>query len=113
MHELSITQSILSIALEHAQASRAKRITRIDLTIGELSNIVKQHVEYYFELLSRDTIAARAVLCFNRPPTRLRCRNCGTVFSPNDLNWSCPGCRKLKVEIVSGQECYISSMEID
>ncbi len=113
MHELSITQSILSIALEQAEAVQAKKLTKINLTIGELSGIVDECVEFYFELLSKDTIAAGASLCFARPPTRVRCRNCDNVFSPDNLNWACPNCQEQQIEIISGRECYVSSIEVD
>ncbi len=113
MHELSITQNILSIALEQAKAAQASKITKINLTIGELSGIVDECVQFYFDLLSKDTIAAEANLYFQRPPTKLRCRNCATTFSPDDLDWACPNCREQKIEIVSGRECYVSSIEVD
>jgi len=113
MHELSITQSILSIALEKAKTVPASKITKINLTIGELSGIVDDCVEFYFDLLSKDTIAAEASLSFNRPPTRLRCRNCATTFSPDNLNWACPDCREQKIEIISGRECHVESIEVE
>ena len=113
MHELSITQSILSIALEQAKTAQANRITKINLTIGELSGIVDECVEFYFDLLSKDTIAAEASLSFNRTPTKLRCRNCNTTFSPDNLNWACPNCQEQKIEITSGRECYVESIEVE
>jgi len=113
MHELSITQSILSIALEKAKEASAKKITKINLTIGELSGVVDECVQFYFDLLSKDTIAAEASLSFHRPPTKLRCRSCNTTFLPDNLNWACPSCREQKIEIVSGRECYVSSIEVD
>ena len=113
MHELSITQSILSIALEQAKAAQADKITKIDLTIGELAGIVDECVEFYFDLLSKDTIAAEASLSFHQPPTKLRCRNCATTFSPGNLDWACPNCREQKIEIVSGRECFVSSIEVN
>jgi len=113
MHELSITQNILSIALEQAEAVKASKITKINLTIGELSGIVDECVQFYFELLSKDTIAAKASLCFDRPPTKLRCRNCSTTFSPDNLEWACPNCKEQQVEIISGRECYVSSIEVN
>jgi hydrogenase nickel incorporation protein HypA/HybF len=113
MHELAITESILSIALEQAKAAQASRITQINLTIGELSGIVDECVEFYFDLLNKDTIAAEASLCFERTQTRLRCRHCDTTFSPNDLDWACPNCRERQIEIISGRECYVSSIEVD
>ncbi len=113
MHELAITQSILSIALEQAEAAKANKITRINLTIGELSGIVDDCVQFYFDLLSKDTKAAEAILSFEKPVTRLRCRDCSAAFSPANLDWSCPDCHSQKVEIVSGRECLISSIEVD
>ncbi len=113
MHELSITQSILSIALEKARAVQANKITKINLTIGELTGIVDDCVQFYFNLLSKDTIAAEASLAFEQPPTKLRCRNCSTTFSPDNLNWACPNCQEQKIEIISGRECYVSSIEVD
>ncbi len=113
MHELSIIQSILSIVLEKAEGAQASKITKINLTIGELSGIVDDCVQFYFDILSKDTIAAEASLSFHRPPTKLHCRNCGTTFSPDDLNWACPNCREQKIEIVSGRECYVESIEVE
>ncbi len=113
MHELSITQSIFSIALEQAQAVQASKITKINLTIGELSGIVDECVQFYFDIISKDSIAAEASLSFHRPPTKLRCHNCATTFSPDNLNWACPNCQEQKIEIVSGRECYVESIEVE
>jgi hydrogenase nickel incorporation protein HypA/HybF len=113
MHELSITQSILSIALEQAEAAQANRITKINLVIGELSGIVDECVKFYFDIISKDTIASKANLSFERPPTKLRCRNCDATFSPDNLDWTCPNCREQKIEIVSGRECYVESIEVE
>jgi hydrogenase nickel incorporation protein HypA/HybF len=113
MHEFSITQSILSIALEQAEAAKANKIININLTVGELSGIVDDCVKFYFELLSKDTIAADASLSFEKIPTRLRCRNCNITFPPSSLDWVCPKCREQKVELVSGRECSVTSIEVD
>ena len=113
MHELSITQSILSIALEKADEVQASRVTEINLVIGELSGVVDECVEFYFGLISKDTIAAQASLSFHQTPIRLRCRSCAAAFSPNNLDWACPNCREQKLEIISGRECYVDSIEVD
>jgi len=114
MHELSITQSLLDIVLEKAQAVQATKITRIDLVIGELSGIIDECVSSCFEFVSQGTIAAGATLCFSRPATELRCRQCGTTFSPSpDGDWQCPACGELRTDIISGRECFVSSMEVD
>ena len=113
MHELSITQSILSITLEKAKEAHASKVSRINLVIGELSGIVDECVQFYFDFLSKDTIAADATLSFRQPPTQLCCRNCGTAFSPHNGIWACPSCHEQKVEIISGRELYIESIEVE
>ena len=113
MHELSVTQSILSIALDKANAAHASKVFKINLVIGELSGIVDECVQFYFDFLSKDTIAAEAALSFRQPPTQLRCRNCTTVFAPRNGNWACPNCSEQKIEIISGRELYIESIEVE
>ena len=113
MHELGITQSILSIALEKANEAQARKITKINLIIGELSGVVDDCVQFYFDLLSKDTIAAEASLSFERTPNKLQCRNCATIFSPNNLDWTCPNCHEANVEIISGRECRVDSIEVE
>jgi len=113
MHELSITQNILSIALEKAGEARAARVTRINLALGELSGIASDCVRFYFDFLSKNTIAARADLAFEHRPIELRCHNCRATFSPGKTDWSCPKCHQRKAELVSGRECYIDSIEVE
>ncbi len=113
MHELSITQSILSIALEKANEAQASKISKINLVIGELSGIVSDCVQLYFGFLSKDTLAEEADLSFYQPPTQLRCRNCTTIFSPEEMEWTCPGCQGQNLEILSGRECYVDSIEVE
>ena len=103
----------MSIALEQAKAVQANKITKINLTIGELSGVVDDCVEFYFDLLNKDTIAAEASLSFDRIQTRLRCRHCATTFSPDNLDWACPNCCGRQIEIISGRECYVSSIEVE
>ena len=113
MHELSITQSILSIVLEKANEADASKVSKINLVFGELSGFVDECVQFYFDLLSKDTVAAEATLSFQRPPAQLRCRTCGTTFPPGDGNWACPGCHEQKIETISGRELYIESIEVE
>ncbi len=77
MHELSITEGILSIALG---AAGGRRITAINLVIGDLSSFVDDSVQFYFDILSRGTPAESAALSFLRQPATAMCADCGHVF---------------------------------
>jgi hydrogenase nickel incorporation protein HypA/HybF len=112
MHEMAVTQNILDIAVRHAQQARASRIVQINLVVGELSGIVDDSVQFYFDFLSKDTIAAGATLVFERRPALYRCRACGTSYHPEGLDWSCPGCGTLGFDVLSGREFRIESIEV-
>ena len=113
MHELGITENIVNIALAKAGEAQASRISQINVVIGEMAGFVADCIQFYFDSLSRDTIAQGAVLHFELVPAQLRCRNCSTVFSPQDTIWSCPECRGQSVEISKGRELYIESIEVE
>lgn len=113
MHEQSIVESLLALALENAEKAKASKIRRIYLVVGELSGVVEEAVDFYFSFLSKDTIAAGASIFYVRTPARLRCRNCDNVFSPERLDFHCPECKEQQVEIIGGRELYIDSMEVE
>ena len=62
MHELGVTQSLLDLAVRHAQQAGAARVTQLNVVIGQMANIVDDSVQFYWEIIAQDTIAAGAVL---------------------------------------------------
>ena len=113
MHEQSIVETLLALVLENAEKAKANKILRIYLVVGELSGVVDTAVEFYFSFLSRDTIAAQANINYTHIPTQLHCRNCNEIFLPEKFNFNCPNCKEREVEIISGRELYIDSMEVE
>jgi hydrogenase nickel incorporation protein HypA/HybF len=114
MHELPITESILELALETAQRAGARRIMAIDLVIGELSSIVDDSVQFYFDLISRGTPAESAVLRFRREPGQLVCRACTCGWAASaPLPAVCPGCGSAQLQVVGGQAFRVESIEVD
>jgi hydrogenase nickel incorporation protein HypA/HybF len=113
VHELSVVESLLSVALEHGEKARATRILKIHVVVGDLSGVVDDYVSLYFRFLSEKTIASGADVVFRHTPARLRCRSCGTVFSPGKLDFHCPGCNGQQVDIIGGRELYVDSLEVE
>jgi hydrogenase nickel incorporation protein HypA/HybF len=113
MHELSVTENILEIVQRHAQQAEAKRVMRIRLVIGELSSIVDDSVQFYFDFLSQNTLAAGAKLEFERVPTKVTCGACGHTWQPPTADWTCPQCEQLQARVIAGQEFYVDSIEVE
>jgi hydrogenase nickel incorporation protein HypA/HybF len=114
LHELPATQGILATALETAREAGAERILVIDLVVGELSSIVDDSIQFYFDILSRDTPAAGARLRFRREPGRAECIECRHAYDVRPpLQPYCPACEQGLVRVTGGQNFYIESIEVD
>ena len=113
MHEMSVTESILDIVRRHAEQAQAKRVLRINLVIGELSSIIDDSVQFYFDYLSQDTVAQGAQLCFQRIGIQVSCQGCGNEWAPSSADWTCPRCGLAQARVVSGREFYVDSIEVD
>lgn len=111
MHELPITQNILAVALRHAGDS--KRITRINLVIGDLSSVVGDSVKFYWDIVTKDTIAEGAALHFERIKTKFKCNECGIEFNPETKDFDCPECGSFQVDIIAGKEFKMESIEVE
>jgi hydrogenase nickel incorporation protein HypA/HybF len=113
MHELSITESILKIALRHAEQAGAKRITRLNLVIGELSGVVGESVQFYWDMIAQDTIAAGSELHFEHVPASLRCLSCEHVFPMDGKSHNCPQCGESRVVAAGGDDFRLESIEVE
>ena len=113
MHELAITQGLIDLVLEHAKKAGAKKVLKINVIAGELSGFVDECMQFYYEQMSKDTIAEGAKLEFKRVPTQGRCRECSKEFIIEDLNWVCPQCKSNNVQLIKGMELFVESIEVD
>ncbi|MBN1265442.1 MAG: hydrogenase maturation nickel metallochaperone HypA [Anaerolineales bacterium] len=113
MHELAITESILNISLRHAEKADAAVITDLFLVIGDLSSIVDDSVQFYWDIVSRGTIAEGALLHFKRIPVTMSCTDCGTEYEPDTETMSCPNCGGRQPLIITGEEFFLESITVE
>ncbi|MCC6799935.1 MAG: hydrogenase maturation nickel metallochaperone HypA [Anaerolineae bacterium] len=113
MHELGVTQSLLEIATRHAEQAGATRITRLSLVVGELTSIVDDSVQFYWDLIAAGTLAEGAMLEFRRVPATLRCANCAHEFPLSHDRYVCPRCESSRITVAGGEEFYLESIDVD
>jgi hydrogenase nickel incorporation protein HypA/HybF len=113
MHELSIMQAALSVALDQAKQAGAQRLCVIRLRIGSLSGVVPEALEFAFEALTPGTLAEGAELAIENVPARFWCASCAREFQSDDMFAECPGCRTPSGEMRAGREMEVASLEIE
>ncbi len=113
MHELSIMQSALTMALEQAQRAGARRVLVLRLRIGVLSGVVPEALEFAFEALAPGTLAEGGKLAVEPVPARFWCAACSQEFVSEDFFTDCPKCHQPSGELRGGREMEVASMEIE
>jgi hydrogenase nickel incorporation protein HypA/HybF len=108
MHELAITQSMVDAIVERLGPAR---VTAVNLRIGTVSGVVPDAVRFCFDLVAEGTPVEGATLHIDEPSGRARCRSCGADFPVEDLLLLC-ACGSADVQLVSGQELTIASVEV-
>lgn len=112
MHELSVTQGILNLALDAAHG--AGRIVAIDLLVGELTSFVDDSIQFYFDILGKGTAAEGALLRIRREPASAVCGQCGHAFRVGaPLPPGCPACGSSHLRITGGSALRVESIEIE
>lgn len=113
MHELPITESLLEIATRHAAQAGASRITALNIVIGQLASIIDDSVQFYWDIVAKDSQAEGAALQFKRIPAEFHCLECDLRYKPGLEIEPCPDCGSAKIEILAGQEFYLESIEVE
>ncbi|MCM1982133.1 hydrogenase maturation nickel metallochaperone HypA [Lyngbya confervoides] len=112
MHEISLMENALAIALDYAHRDQASRIHTLRLRIGSLSSVDPEALRFAFEVITQNTIAADAQLEIEACPTRCYCSTCQQDFEPLDLGYECPHCRQWSTTVVQGKELELAAVEV-
>ncbi len=110
MHELAIADSVVTIARRHA---RGRRVTRVDLRVGHMRQVVPSALEFAFELLTQDTELEQAELMIEQVPSAGICRACRAATPLPDFPLCCASCGSLDVELTEGEELLVDSLELE
>ena len=113
MHELPVTEQLLEIVLDHARKAEARRVLKVNLVIGELTRFVGESIQFYFDMLSKETEAEGASLSVIHIPAKATCRQCKMEFHPEGMDWSCPACGGPAEEVMGGREFHVESIEVE
>jgi hydrogenase nickel incorporation protein HypA/HybF len=113
MHELAVTENILNIVLKYAKDAQATKVSKIFLVIGDLSSIVDDSIQFYWDIIAKDTIAEGAQLCFTRITTTFECTKCKVRYSPDGESILCPTCGGADIRIISGEEFFLEAIDVE
>jgi hydrogenase nickel incorporation protein HypA/HybF len=113
VHEISIMQGTLDLALHTAQQSGATQIQALRLRVGAMTGVVPEALQFAFEALREGTIAAAARLDIQTISASYWCPSCQTEFESRDWLQECPHCRRPGAELRHGLELELASIDVN
>jgi hydrogenase nickel incorporation protein HypA/HybF len=110
VHELALSSAIVNTVAKHAEG---RRVATVNLRVGRLRQVVPDTLEFYFEFVARDTVCDGAQLVQEVIDARLHCQRCEHEWEIEIPAFRCPGCGGGDVEIASGDEFEVESIEVE
>lgn len=110
MHELSITQTVVSTITQRMGDAPVRRIR---LEVGKLSGLVPDAVRFCFEMVAAGTTCEGALLEIDEPAGRAHCRSCGADFTTAEVLPLCDACESADIAVLGGTELRIREVEVD
>lgn len=113
MHEMGIALQIVEIATASLPADLGEaRVAAVNLKIGKLAAVVPESLRFCFDVAVKGTPLATAKLVIEEVPVVASCKDCHAQWTINEPVFICKTCESGSLEILSGRELDIESIEV-
>lgn len=113
MHEMGIALQVIEVATASIPPEiKDVKVERISLRIGKLSGVVAENLTFCFEVAARKTPLEGAEMLIEEIPSIARCRACFYQWEVDGAAFVCPECSSVELDMISGRELEVSSIEI-
>ena len=111
MHEFSLTQNLLELALRKANA---RPIIRLNLWIGPFSEEREEEIKFFWKDLAKGSPGEGAVLHFEHASFEMRCLDCSGTFylGENEKDSVCRFCDAEHCGSLGGDDVRLESIEL-
>lgn len=112
MHEMSLAMSVAEIAERTMVSYPRKRLTAIELTVGEMAGVEMQSFRTALDAVIRTSQWPDASVEINLLPAESCCINCGCRFHPKAIYSACPKCGNGACSIIAGTEFRVDALRM-
>lgn len=110
MHEISLLQNIFTYLEQIAGQQELRKITKVEIKVGKLRQVVPEFMQFAFEHLAKNTHAEGAELIIEYIPIKMLCAACNKTFIVDENTYVCPYCAEVNLQILSGKELILESV---
>lgn len=113
MHELSLAESINNTIRELCERSGWTLVRRVVLKVGRMRQVDPELLSFAFDVVAKGTVSEGAELSVMELPFVFKCNHCGRETTGEETSFVCPHCDSTNVDLLSGMELTIESMEVE
>lgn len=113
MHELAMAQEIVSTVTEILKQHPCKVVRKVHIKVGELAAVVPDSLKFSYETIIPDTPLQSSTLELEIVPISAVCNKCEKTFSIDELDFACPNCGSQDINMQTGNELYITNLEVE
>ncbi|MFH1368159.1 MAG: hydrogenase maturation nickel metallochaperone HypA [Elusimicrobiota bacterium] len=113
MHEIGIARDLWAEIKKIAADKKLGKISGVAIVVGESAGIDAHLLEHSFkDHIFPGSFAEGAELALSVEKVKAKCSDCGREITGTELSaLNCPSCKGMNMEITSGKDCYVKSVE--
>ncbi len=112
MHEYSIVQSLLDSCEQNAIQNDATKVVKVVIKIGVMSGVEPELLKTAFNTFKEKTICEEAEFVVNIQQVLVKCRECLKESELKSLEYTCPNCESVNLEVLDGEDMFLMSLEM-
>ncbi len=110
---MGVAQQLVQIVLDSIPGDiEHPMVERVNLKIGKLAAVVESSLTFCFEIITKDTALEKATLNIDFIPVTVHCKSCNRKRVVDDPVFQCPFCENGEIELLTGREIEITSIEL-
>jgi hydrogenase nickel incorporation protein HypA/HybF len=113
MHELSLAEAIVGTIKNLCAQSAWLRVRRIVLKIGRMRQVDPELLVFALGVAGKGTVMEETDVSVMELPIVFKCKTCGQKSEGESMVFACSYCRSTNVDVISGMELEIESMEVE
>ena len=114
MHEMSYVVRFVNRAIETAEEKKAKKVRRILVSVGEMTDVIPEYLHRYYPSAVKGTILEGSELETRREPVRVLCASCEKGYHPEKENgYACPFCKGKEGKVTAGRGVVLEQVELE
>lgn len=113
MHELSLAENLLQIIEDAAHEQQFTQVRTVFLEIGQLTCVEPESLRFYFEIVTKDSVAQHAKLEIIEIAGQALCKQCQQHLLIATYHQTCSYCGSYEIKITQGEEMRIKELEVE